>query len=196
MWRALGSEAAPPRLPRPRIGDRQALGLLLPLVALQAQIIEHERQHSEALLGQLCAVLRFNQRGRCAVARPVAVRTVALRWWVDPMQLGGFDSPLPKLVLCARETAGLDTAQYGALVDAACRCGLAQAVAHGGAPRRVVVPRQRCGVLVKDVLTAISLAIFAAIWVGHATQTAIPWWFWVIPKAANPAVQRRVTPRQ
>src|SRR5215467_12128495 len=83
MWRALGSEAAPPRLPRPRIGDRQALGLLLPLVALQAQIIEHERQHSEALLGQLCAVLRFNQRGRCPVARPVAVRTVALRWWVN-----------------------------------------------------------------------------------------------------------------
>jgi hypothetical protein len=73
--------------------------------------------------------LRFNQCGRCAVARCVAVRTVALRWWVDAVQLGGFDPPLPKLVLCARQTAGLDTAQYGALVDAACRCGLAQTVA-------------------------------------------------------------------
>ena len=55
------------------------------------------------------------------------------------MQLGGFDPPLAKRVLCARQTAGLYTAQYGALVDAACRCGFAQAVAHGGAPRRFLV---------------------------------------------------------
>jgi hypothetical protein len=145
---ALGSEAAPPRLPRPRIGDRQALGLLLPLVALYAQIVEHESQHSEALLNQLCPVVRLHQRSRCAGARAVAVCTVALRRRVDAVQLGWLDPPLPERVLRARQTAGFDRPQYGALVDAACRCGLAQAVAHGGAPRRVAVREQRCAALV------------------------------------------------
>ena len=50
--------------------------------------------------------------------------------WVDAVQLGGFDPPLAKRVLCARQTAGLDTALYGALVDAGSRCSPAQAVAH------------------------------------------------------------------
>ena len=54
--------------------------------------------------------------------------------WVDAVQLGGFDPPLAKRVLCARQTAGLDTAPYRALVDATRRCGLAHAIAHGGAP--------------------------------------------------------------
>ena len=98
----LGGEASPPRLPRSRIGDRQALGLLLPLVALDAQIVEHERQHSEALLEQPCPVLCHHQRSRYPGGRAVAVCTVALCWCIDAVQLGWLDPPLPKRVLRAR----------------------------------------------------------------------------------------------
>ena len=151
----LSGEASPPRPLRPRIGDREALGLLLPLVALNAQIVEHKRQHSEALLEPLCPVLRHHQRSRYAGGRAVAVCTVALCGCIDAVQLGWLDPPLPKRVLGARYTASFDGSQYGALVDAACRCGLAQAVAHGGAPRRVAVQGQRCAALVKSALRTI-----------------------------------------
>jgi hypothetical protein len=65
-----------------------------------------------------------------------------------------------------------------------------------------VVPRQRCGVLVKDVLTPISLAIFAAIRPASLVSNfgkrclVIAAASAVIPNPANPAVQRRVTSRQ
>ena len=57
------------------------------------------------------------------------------------MQLGGLNAPLPECVLCAGQAACLDAPQDGALVHAARRCGLAQAVAHGVARRRVAPGR-------------------------------------------------------
>jgi hypothetical protein len=62
------------------------------------------------------------------------------------------------------------------------RWGVAQAIAHGVAPRRVVVPGQRCGGLVKEALTA-SLAIFAAI--RRASSLLSNW-----PLSAAPARPR------
>jgi hypothetical protein len=50
------------------------------VVAILAHVVEHGFQVGETVLGQLCAVLRLYQRDRGAVARSVAVRTVALRW--------------------------------------------------------------------------------------------------------------------
>jgi hypothetical protein len=133
-----------------------------PVVAILTHVLEHALEVGEALLGKLCAVLRLYQCGRCAVARSVAVRTVALRRRVDAVQLGGLDPLLPERILCGRQTARLDRSEDGGLVDAACRCGVAEAVAHGVAPRRVVVPGQGCGGLVKEGLT-VNLATFATV---------------------------------
>jgi hypothetical protein len=70
-----------------------------PMVAILTHVLEYGLEVSEALLGELCAVLRLYQCGRCAVARSVAVRTVAQRWRIDAMQLGRLDPPLPERIL-------------------------------------------------------------------------------------------------
>jgi hypothetical protein len=68
------------------------------MIAILTHVLEHGLEVAEALLGKLCAVLRLYQCDRCAVARSVAVRTVALRWRVNAVQLGGLDPPLPERV--------------------------------------------------------------------------------------------------
>ena len=96
-----------------------------PVVAILAHVLEHGLQVGEALLGQLGAVLRLHQCGRCAMARSVAIRTVALRRRIDAVQLGGLDPPLPERILGGRQTAGFDRSENGGFVDAAGRCGVA-----------------------------------------------------------------------
>ena len=110
-----------------------------PVVAVAAHVLQHGLKLRELDLGERGAVLRLEQRGHCVKTRYVVLGTVAPGRRVHPMQLRGLNAPLPECVLCAGQTARLDAAQDGALVHAARRCGLAQAVAHGVA-RRCVAP--------------------------------------------------------
>jgi hypothetical protein len=52
----------------------------------------------QALLGEVGAVLRLDQRGRCAVTRFVAARAVARARRIDAVELAGLDPPLPERI--------------------------------------------------------------------------------------------------
>jgi hypothetical protein len=116
-------------------------GMRAPVVAVAAHVLQRGLKLRELHLGERGPVLRLEQHGHCVKARSVVLRTVARGGRVDPMQLGGFNAPLPERVLCAGQATRLDAPQDGALVHAARRCGLTQAVAHGVARRRVAPGR-------------------------------------------------------